>query len=363
MADLPTVAWCTNVHDATTVAQLGAAIGSVADRLSGPGAVGLWLSPQMLQEHAIAHLRELLERRELTCIGLNGFPAMAFREVVVKTDVYRPAWDDPDRLDYTLLCARALLELLPEGGDAGITTLPIGWSDDGIDAQAAANMLRQACVAVDRIGADARRGLHIAIEPEPGCMLNTTAAAAEFVRQHDLVDLTSDGLLRICLDTCHMAVQHEDILKALDALDDVHMKVGRVQVSSAPQADLPDDEALAALSALAEPRWMHQTTVHDGAHRHDYQDLPPALDDALAGNWRTHLHVPVHLQSMGPLQTTQRLIIELLRALAVRNDRPPLEVETYAWSVVPKAHRSSDLVEDIQRELQWTAQTALECGW
>ena len=149
MADLPTVAWCTNVHDATTVAQLGTAIASVADRLSGPGAVGLWLSPQMLQERAVADLRALLERRELTCIGLNGFPAMAFREAVVKTGVYRPAWDDPDRLDYTLLCARALLELLPEGGDAGITTLPIGWSGDGIDAQAAANMLSMATARMD----------------------------------------------------------------------------------------------------------------------------------------------------------------------------------------------------------------------
>ena len=351
------------MHDANTIDELVAAVHDVARACDTQPDVGLWLSPAMLEEDRIDVLKAGLDAVGVRCIGLNGFPAMSFRDDVVKTAVYRPAWDDPARLDYTLACAAALLRLLPPGSMASITTCPVGWPAHDVDCTAAAAMLRQACIAIDRLAADARCSLHLAIEPEPGCILNTTASAAEFVRSHDLRDLAADGLLRVCLDTCHMAVQHEVIPAALQALQRADLQIGRIQVSNAPQADLPDDAARDALAALVEPRWMHQTTVHDGAHRHDFPDLPEALDHGPDGNWRTHLHVPVHLDAMGPLQTTRRKSMELLQAVAATSERPAVEVETYAWSVVPDAFRAPTLADDIAAELGWTNDMLQQVNW
>ncbi|MCH2138355.1 MAG: metabolite traffic protein EboE [Phycisphaerales bacterium] len=362
MSEPRPVAWCTNVHDAHDVDALCTAIDEVAQALTCPAAIGLWLSPAMLAQDDLGPLRSVLDRHGLPCIGLNGFPAMSFRDAVVKDRVYQPAWDSIDRLEYTLACGRALLQVLPPGGEGSITTVPIGWPAHDIDMPKAADTLRKACVALDRMAADARCTLHVSIEPEPGCVLNTAAATAEFVRAHDLHDLAADGLLRICLDACHMAVMHETPERAFAAIDDVSLRIGRVQVSACPWAPNPTPEMLEAMAALDEPRWLHQTTVHDGTQRHNFIDLPDALAAGLEGDWRTHLHVPVHLHSLGMLRTTQPMLVDLLQSLAVREDHPPLEVETYAWSALPQAHRCDTLAEDIAREVQWTTDAAHRAG-
>ena len=363
MSDTLPVAWCTNVHDAHTVQALCEAISSVAEELHAPAAVGLWLSPDMLQEDSLGSLRSTLDQLELPCIGLNGFPAMDFRGEAVKTRVYKPNWNDTARLAYTAACADALTVLLPESGEGGMTTLPLGWPADGIDQAHAAQLLRDACCAIERIGRVAGRALHLAIEPEPGCVLDTVEATAAFVEEHALGDLADAGVLRICLDTCHLAVMHESPQCALQAMDAVGLRPGRVQISNAVQADLPDAPARAALEALAEPRWMHQTTVFDGHCRTDFDDLPDALTDGRPGHWRTHLHVPVHIDKLPPLGTTQHAIAPLLEALATRSHRPSLEVETYAWSVVPEPHRGASLALNIARELEWTRALAAQVQW
>jgi sugar phosphate isomerase/epimerase len=363
MPDILPVAWCTNVHDAHSVQALCESITSVADALRAPAAVGLWLSPDMLREDSLLPLRSTLDQLDLPCIGLNGFPAMAFRDEVVKTRVYRPNWNDPARLEYTEACAKALTCLLGEAGEGGITTLPLGWPAHGIDTAHAAHMVREACCAIDRIGRAAGCTMHLAIEPEPGCVLDTVEAAATFVDDNALGDLADAGLLRICLDTCHLAVMHESPSSALAAMDWVGLRTGRVQISSAVQADLPDDEARAALEALVEPRWMHQTTVLAGDVRSDFDDLQDALAADVSGHWRTHLHVPVHLSNLAPLGTTQHAIAELMETLATRSDRPALEVETYAWNIVPDAHRLASLPQDIALELDWTRSLARQVQW
>jgi hypothetical protein len=85
------------------------------------------------------------------------------------------------------------------------------------------------------------------------------------------------------------------------------------------------------------------------------------LEDAFAAwksdpgprEWRTHFHVPVFLDDLGPFRTTR---FALEQALKVHKARPlsrQLEIETYTWDVLPTHLKTGDIVEYVCREIEW----------
>jgi hypothetical protein len=72
-----------------------------------------------------------------------------------------------------------------------------------------------------------------------------------------------------------------------------------------------------------------------------------------AGDIRVHLHVPVYLAEIGPIQTTQGDILECLRAAKEYSKCQHWEVETYAWTVLPQDLREPELASGIANELSW----------
>ena len=70
--------------------------------------------------------------------------------------------------------------------------------------------------------------------------------------------------------------------------------------------------------------------------------------------------MPVHVGSLGVLNTTQDEIIECLDSLD--GSLPPLEVETYAWEVLPVEHRRAELAEGIADEIRWLRQILSRSG-
>jgi hypothetical protein len=69
--------------------------------------------------------------------------------------------------------------------------------------------------------------------------------------------------------------------------------------------------------------------------------------------WRTHFHVPVFLDDLGEFKTTRFAIEE---ALAFHKKHPlsdQLEIETYTWDVLPDNLKTGDIVDYVQRELEW----------
>jgi hypothetical protein len=86
-------------------------------------------------------------------------------------------------------------------------------------------------------------------------------------------------------------------------------------------------------------------------------DLPQALasvDPADPGDeWRVHFHVPLFRQALGPFESTQPFLADLLD----RQRRTPftrhLEVETYTWDVLPEEHRGEPVADAVARELRW----------
>ena len=377
------VGYCTNVHAGESYRDVMANLERHAMRVKEivsphePMGLGLWLSAtaarRLIDDQWIEPLRDWLRERGLKVFTLNGFPHGSFHDSVVKDRVYQPDWTAVERVRYTHDLVTILTRLLDAGEEGSISTLPLGWPahepwhDEHLTA--AAMQLTSIAALLHRANEDDGRCIHLDIEPEPGCVLQTAEAAAHFLRDRvfpmsDGVNLPARTYIRVCHDVCHTAVVFEDQAEAFEIYERAEVRVGKVQVSSAIDVDLdamPLERrvmALDRLRAFAEPRYLHQTTVRHRGRDDTFIDLPDALASRHGreshGRWRVHYHVPIFLDSLdsADIGTTQGEIAPAVRAARAMNVRH-WEVETYAWDVLPRELRPSSLAEGIARELTW----------
>ena len=364
------VAYCTNVHPAQdlpgVIEQLRRFAAPIRSALGEPTrGVGRWLAAPLAASlraspDDLARLRDALTQLELEVVTFNGFPYQAFQADVVKLDVYRPDWTTSERAQYTLDLAHVLAQLLPADVTSGsISTLPLGWRAGWTDehSDAARRRLTEVAAGLDELALQTGREIRLALEPEPGCIVETTEQA---VAALDGVDPERVG---ICLDACHLAVQFEEAPDVLQTLTDGGVSIVKAQASAA-LAVAGTDRTL--LSEFDEPRFMHQVRTCVAGEIRGTDDLAPALAGQLpaAGDWRVHFHVPVHLSDG---HTTQPHLHTLLGALfgGERPLTPHLELETYTWEVLPKMLRPHDrdsLVQGLTRELQWLESELVDLG-
>ncbi|MFF9092197.1 metabolite traffic protein EboE [Streptomyces sp. NPDC014802] len=358
------LAYCTNVHPAETLdgvlAQLRDHCEPVRRRMGRDRlGIGLWLAQDAAatlaaDPAALRGLRDALDRRGLEVVTLNGFPYEGFGAEEVKYRVYRPDWGDPQRLEYTTALARILTVLLPDDVTEGsISTLPLAWRTTP-DIRPALDALRRLGERLDAVAELTGRTVRVAVEPEPGCVVETTGDA--------LAPLTAIGhpRLGVCVDTCHLATSFEDPDTALDALTAAGVPVVKAQLSAALHAEHPHlPEVREALAAFAEPRFLHQTRTLTAAGLRGTDDLDEAVTgDALPDGapWRAHFHVPLHAAPAPPLTSTLPVLKSALARLA-GGPHPltrHLEVETYTWQALPPELRPRTrdrLVDGIAAEL------------
>ncbi len=180
-----------------------------------------------------------------------------------------------------------------------ISTLPLAWRTPWTrsrDAQA-----RQAFDKLDdhlaRVRTRTGRQIRVAIEPEPGCVLEMVDQAANW-----LIPYGEAGAVGICLDTCHLAVQFEEPAKSFAVLADAKVPIVKSQVSAALHVAEPwDPKARELLTEFAEPKFLHQTREYGGPGV-DNLDLIGELSGH--ASWRVHFHVPVHAAPRPPLTST-----------------------------------------------------------
>ncbi|WP_395245255.1 metabolite traffic protein EboE [Agromyces sp. MMS24-K17] len=365
------LSYCTNVHPAEdldgVLEQLTRYAGPARraaglDRLG----VGLWLPAPLAHRLAVDlvardRLRAALATEGLEVRTINAFPYAAFHAEVVKLDVYRPDWTDPRRADYTLECAAVLADLLPDGAVGSISTLPLGWRFPWTATEDDA-----ATAALSRVSAGLRdlrdrtgRTIRLAIEPEPGCVLDTVDDIVGWLAPRlgpPALGRIDPEFVGICLDTCHLATSFADPVETVRRVGLAGIRIPKVQASAALHVDDPADPAAReALRAFAEPRYLHQTRAlaTDGAVLR-MDDLPDALDGLTTdGPWRIHFHVPLHLDPTPPLASTTDVLRRAVGAVRElpEGDTAHLDVETYTWSVLPGG--AGDLVQGIAAELRW----------
>lgn len=384
-----TLGYCLNVHPTQTFAEVRAALlGPVREikrRLcpDRPFGVGLRLSAEAAETAGVAaELAAIFDGEGFAAFTMNGFPYGRFHGAPVKESVYEPDWTTAERVAYSLSLAETMAALVPPGGFATISTVPGGYAPRVTGREAAvADGLLQAVAGLVRLERDTGRTVALALEPEPWCLLDSTADAIAFFRAHLFTDaaarqlaaltgLTADKAaaalprhLGLCLDVCHMAVNFEEPAESLAALAAAGIPIHKVQLSAALRIAQADAAARQRLAAFRDAVYLHQTVARaaDGtANRRirRFVDLPQALESSGGEDeeWRVHFHVPVFAEPEPPLDSTSGT---LTRLLAIHRDRPVaphLEVETYTWDVLPAEACGAgaiSVVDGIERELRW----------
>lgn len=361
----PPLCWGTNVLPAEDLrgllTMLRGPAAAVRDRLAeagGPDAgLGLWLPRTVAaalagDDLAAGRVKDALAEGGLRIDTVNAFPAGDFHAGRVKERVYAPSWDDPARLDYTVLVARALQRLLPSGSTCVMSTSPGTWKG-WRQGPAPRWEFARGLVAAARVlrGLVDGNGVHVVLapEPEPGCTLETLDETIDFWH-HDLPAAMGDEAasllphLGICLDLCHASVMGTDPAEAWRRLRDAGVPVAKIQISAALEIADPagDATAVEALRAFDEPRWLHQTGARGslGVH-HRAMDLPEVFADlprwTARHPWRVHFHAPLSADEVQGVATTSPAVLDFLRALTAAPPAvwPVLEIETYTWSALP----------------------------
>jgi len=358
----PAITYCTNIHPGESWPEIFSAVRRYApvvrERLSpdDPFPLGLRLSGRAVNEIGPAEAREFRQ----WCYGegfyvasLNGFPYGTFHNAPVKQAVYLPDWRFSERLDYTKKLAQLLNMWLPEGMTGSISTVPVGFRPNirPADFSTVQNNIYSALDFFDHLVQESGREILLSMEPEPGCILETTGDVIDLFDRLDLTSARRDRLA-VCYDCCHQALQFENPKDSLNLLADNEIRIGHVQVSSALRLM---DSRIGLLRRFQEPCYLHQTVGRrsDGELlRYDDLDLAIAAAPADVEEWRVHFHVPVFLDETMECSSTRFFLEEILPLLP---EHPVLEVETYTWNILPPELQGGSVTDCLIREIEWVS--------
>ncbi len=390
--------YCTNIHGGEAwdahFALLRQHLPVIKRQVSPNQPMGLGLrlaglaSKELSQEAQLAAFKAWMAKQDVYVFTMNGFPYGNFHDEVVKEDVHAPDWTSEERRDYTYRLFDILAALLPAGMDGGVSTSPLGYRHHYLHDQEVWHAMRargtrhvlEVAAHLIRIEEEQGKVLHLDIEPEPDGVLEN---GPEFIDWY-VNELLPAGVLflsdrfgwdeevathrlkkhiRLCYDVCHFALGYEDHRDVMAQLGDQGIRIGKFQISAAIKASLSADSAARqavgeAFMAFDEPVYLHQVIAqqHHGELVR-YRDLPDAKQGLLDPNtaeWRAHFHVPIFLEDLGVLQSTQSDILAVLALHKERKLTPHLEVETYTWGVLP-ADLQLPIADSISRELNWVA--------
>jgi hypothetical protein len=214
---------------------------------------------------------------------------------------------------------------------------------------------------VARVSEQTGRKLHLGLEPEPLCLLETTLETVHFferLRAEHHHDPRIDEFLGVNYDTCHLAVEFEDPFHALGELQRHKIKISKLHLSSALKLR-PSIEAQDELKKFADDIYLHQVvTRNDRDQLARFKDVDVALVQADSekgdAEWRVHFHVPLHSEPTELLDNTRDHLLGTLDVLAANPALcSHLEMETYTWEVLPSELRNRSVVEQLSAEYQW----------
>jgi len=368
------LAYCTNIHRgqnwAETFATLAEHTLAVRDRVAPgrPYAIGLRLSHQAALElsdrQTLADFRRWLDQENCYVFTINGFPYGMFHGGRVKELAYTPDWTTPERVDYTNRLFDLLAEIVPPGVEGSVSTVPGSFKPLITSPEQVRQMRANLWRTVEHIAAaSARTGkmLHLGLEPEPLCFIETSAETVDFFEQLRAEHPNDDRLARhlgVNYDCCHLAVEYEEPSAALGRLAAAGIRISKLHFSSAMKVT-PSAETRRALAGFVDPVYFHQVIARrDSGPLKRYLDLDEALaapPDEEEQEWRIHFHVPLHCEPSAAFDTTADHLLGVMDILG----RDPklcahIEMETYTWEVLPPALKNRSVVDQLAGEYEWT---------
>lgn len=340
--------------------------GASADRLAGD-------SPER------DRLKKYLADNDLYVYTVNAFPHGPFKGRSVMENVYEPDWSTEERVAYTTQVADVLADIAADGVEPTIQTVPLAYrpkvTGEAYVELFTRNVLR---VVAHLVALERRTGrrVKLAIEPEPFCYLETIeetvryfttrlysrAAAETLSGLADLPLAEAFGALRrhvgIVFDIGHQAVEFDDIPASLDLLAGAGVPVFKLQQAAALWVPEVTDEVVRELERFTRTIYLSQTSELREGTVTRHLTLSDAIaawrrDPGGAREWRTHFHVPVFLDDLGPFRTTRFALEQALDRHRAQPQSSHLEIETYTWDVLPEHLKSGDITDYVVRELEF----------
>lgn len=372
------LAYCTNIHRGSCWSETLDSLDKYTMRVreqvcpEGEYAIGLRLSASAARElsdpQTLLSFRKWLDARDCYVFTINGFPHGDFHGTRVKEDVYRPDWTTPERVEYTKLIFDILDQIAREGREASVSTVPGSFKrfiDSDEQYQAMYRNLAECAEYIERICDNSGRDMHLGLEPEPLCLFETSSETADFIdalRDSNAGDL--DVLKRrigVNYDACHLAVEYESATESLNRLIDRDIRISKIHLSSALKVADFSESTLSLLEGFCDEVYLHQVVARTGDQPLvRYEDLDIALEARKEGKdradeWRIHFHIPLHSSPGAPLDSTADHIQDVLDVVQSRPDLcRHYEMETYTWEVLPGDLGTTDVVDQLVKEYQWT---------
>ena len=366
------LAYCTNIHRGEDWAQTFDSLQkhTLAVRRKvcpmGAYAIGLRLSDRAARELSepavLAGFRQWLADENCYVFTINGFPFGDFHDTRVKEQVYVPDWTSQERLEFTCRLFDLIAALVPEEVEGSVSTSPGSFKEfirDESQEQAIRDNLWKCVEHIAALSDSTGKTLHLGLEPEPLCWIETSAETVAFFEQMEREHPNDPRLRRhlgVNYDTCHLAVEYEEPHEAIGALVAAGIRISKLHLSAAMKME-PTETVRAQLEAFKEDVYLHQVIerLPDGTlARH--RDLDVALaEKGNAEEWRIHFHVPLHSPEVDWFASTRDHIggvLDLLRADPALCSH--LEMETYTWEVLPGDLKNRDVVDQLVGEYEWT---------
>ena len=323
-------------------------------------------------------LKKFLNDNNMYLYTVNAFPYGPFKGTIVKEQVYEPDWRSEERTTYTKNVADVLADVSPDDVSPSIQSAPLGFKPrvtgpDVVDSFT--DHVIRVCAHLVDVEARTGRVVTLALEPEPYCFLETTDETVEYFTKHIYSGKSAEKLAKlarmpiseahvalrrhvgIVFDICHQAVEFEDIGACLQKLVDAGIPIFKLQEAAALHVPEVTQKIVDVLKNYSKTIYLTQTVEKKDGKLTRFLNLEDAFaaweENPGPREWRTHFHVPVFLEDLGPFRTTRFAIEDALRFHKAKPLSRQLEIETYTWDVLPDNLKTGDIVDYVCRELDW----------
>ena len=323
-------------------------------------------------------LVDFLAKEDLYVYTVNAFPYGPFKGEVVMEKVYEPDWTTDARVEYTNSVADILAEITPAHINPSIQTAPLAFKPN-VDGEA---YIAKFTDGVFKVVAHLReleertgQRVKLALEPEPACYLETTDETVTYFQErvYSLAGVRrlaqiagiplseAEGAIRrylgVVFDIGHQSVGFENITESLTKLVEAGIPIFKLQEAASLWVKELTLDKVAALRRFTDTIYLSQTSLKQNGVITKYLNLGEALDAfeaaPVATEMRTHFHVPVFLEELGPFLTTRFGVQEALKMHRETPLSDHLEIETYTWDVLPAELKTGDIIDYVSRELEF----------
>lgn len=383
------LSYSTLVHAGDTWAEMDASLRTfvpqVKKRISpnAPFAVSLRISAESAKTLTSdpaerVRLKTFLDSEGLYVYTVNAFPYGPFKGGTVMERVYEPDWTTQDRVDYTNSIADILAEISPADVNPSIQTAPLAFKPNVAGEEYIQKFTQNVFLVIKHLlELEERTGrrVKLAIEPEPACYLETTDETVTYFTEilYSLSGIKglakvagipiseAEGVIRrylgIVFDIGHQSVGFENIGESLSKIQNAGIPVFKLQEAASLWVESLTTEKIPALRKFTDTIYLSQSSLKQNGKITKFLNLGEALDHYEANpvptEMRTHFHVPVFLEEIGPFRTTRFGVQEALRMHRENPMSDHLEIETYTWDVLPPALLTGDIVDNVTRELEF----------